>query len=277
MFPPHTAPSLKIVPVIQGSRDGKTWYDYEWADMICDVHRPPPFVAPRQPRVDYKMFYEALGMNADNFSAGLFQAHNPCAFAGGKTSFIDCLLARLLEGRSPEVEALFRTNPFAGCKVDDKRRSNSRGEPPSVVRMRVFLYEPCRPGSNQNKSGAWWTRRDIGPQRPAMTLKDVPKIWADWLPEPEFWHWDHVYWRTRCTARVCSDSTDVGLLVPQAVQLQQPRSCIIYDGTQLQETALEISETDVAAFWSTFVPLVRTPHEMHVNLPIIMLRNYQNQ
>jgi hypothetical protein len=262
----HTQYCTMQVPVIQGSRDGETWYDYEWSDMICDVHRPPPFVAPRQPRVDYKMFYEALGMNADNFSAGLFQAHNPCAFAGGKTSFIDCLLARLLEGRSPEVEALFRTNPFAGRgKV-----SGSKGQPPSLVRMRVFLYEPCRRGSSQNESGAWWTRRDIGPQRPVMTLKDVPKIWADLLPEPEFWHWDHVYWRTRCAARVCSDATDVGLLVPRAVHLQRPRSCFVYDGTQLQEAVMEISEADVAAFWSTFVPLVPTPHNTYVTIPMII-------
>ena len=58
VFPPHTAPSLKIVPVLQGSADGVSWLDYEWRDMICDVKRPPPFVAPRQPRVDYKLFYE---------------------------------------------------------------------------------------------------------------------------------------------------------------------------------------------------------------------------
>jgi len=195
------------------------------------------------------MFYEALGMNADNFSAGLFQAHNPCAFAGGNTSFIDCLMARLLEGGSPEVEALFRTNPFAGAGGT----ANYEGAPPPLLRMRVFLYEPCRDVS----SGDWWTRRDIGPQRPVMARKDVAKIWAGLLPEPELWHWDQVYWRERCAARVCSDVTDVGLLVPRAIHFESPRSSYIYDGTKLQETAIDVSKSDVTSFWEVFVPLVR--------------------
>lgn len=255
VFPPHTAPSLKIVPIIQGSRDGgKTWLDYEWKDMICDVRSPPPFVAPRQPRVEYKMFYEALGMNADNFSAGLFQAHNPCAFAGGNTSFIDCLMARLLEGGSPEVEALFRTNPFAG---NDGVTKGEAGAPPGLLRMRTFLYEPCRVQAGSD----WWTRRDIGPQRPVMKRKDAPNVWAGLLPEPELWHWDMVYWRERCAGRVCSDVTEVGLLVPRAIHFESPRSSYIYDGMKLQETAVNVSESDVTSFWDVFVPLVRQHRE----------------
>lgn len=272
VFPPHTAPSLKIAPVIQGSRDGDTWHDYEWSDMICDVQKAPPFVAPRQPRVEYKMFYEALGMNADNFSAGLFQAHNPCAFAGGKTSFIDCLMARLLEGGSPEVEALFCTNPFRSSEGKGKHDA-----PPSLLRMRVFLYEPCRSGDSQSKSSKkrqsnWWTRRDIGPQRPVMTMSDVPKIWADLLPEPELWHWDHVYWREHCAHRVCCDANDVGLLDPRSIHFEQPRSSYVYDGTKLQETTIEISRSDVTSFWSVFVPLVRQ-HRDNLCLAAAVARN----
>jgi hypothetical protein len=55
VFPPHTAPAVKLVPILQGSADGEAWRDYEWRDMVCDVDRAPPFVAPRQPRVDYKV------------------------------------------------------------------------------------------------------------------------------------------------------------------------------------------------------------------------------
>jgi hypothetical protein len=274
VFPPHTAPSLKIVPIIQGSNDdGQTWLDYEWRDMICDVRRAPPFVSPRQPRVEYKMFYEALGMNADNFSAGLFQAHNPSAFAAGRTSFIDCLMARLLEGDSPAVEALFRTNPFASSSSsagvggsdggDGGGSASKECRKPSLLRMRVFLYEPCRErggdgGSRRGGDCPWWTRRDIGPQRPVMTLsRDVPDIWAGLLPEPEYWHWDMVYWRARCAAHVCSNVTDVDLLVPHTIHFDQPRMSYVYDGRKLQETTMEISKSDVASFWTDFVPLVR--------------------
>ena len=97
-------------------------------------------------------------MNADNFTAGLFQAHNPASFAGGATSFLDCLMARLLEGGGGPVETIFRVNPFAGSR-------------PRQLRMRCFLYEPCREGPD-----AWWTRRDIGPQRPTMRREDAAKM-----------------------------------------------------------------------------------------------------
>lgn len=70
VFPPHTAPPVKLVPVLQGSADGKTgWKDYEWTDFVCNPDRPPPFVAPRQPRVDYKLFYEAAGKEPLRFDS----------------------------------------------------------------------------------------------------------------------------------------------------------------------------------------------------------------
>ena len=56
-------------------------------------------------------------MNADNFTAGLFQAHNPASFAGGATSFLDCLMARLLEGGGRELRTV-----VAGAAPDEGRR-----------------------------------------------------------------------------------------------------------------------------------------------------------
>jgi len=65
VFPPHTGPSVKLVPVLEGRRrleggrrngdgdgdgDGDGggdggWHEYEWRHMIGDVRRAPPFVS----------------------------------------------------------------------------------------------------------------------------------------------------------------------------------------------------------------------------------------
>src|SRR5678815_5340818 len=46
--------------IIQGSDDGRTWKNYEFRYKPGDLHRPPPFVAPHQPRLDWQMWFAAL-------------------------------------------------------------------------------------------------------------------------------------------------------------------------------------------------------------------------
>src|SRR5207244_8798549 len=41
-------------PVIEGSADGVAWLPYEFRYKPGDPERPPPFVAPHQPRVDFR-------------------------------------------------------------------------------------------------------------------------------------------------------------------------------------------------------------------------------
>ncbi len=120
--------------VVEGSNDGDHWAEYPFRYKPGDPTRRPPWVAPHQPRLDWQMWFAALGPA-------------PAWFA--------TFLARLLEG-APDVLALLDGNPFPAA-------------PPRFVRARLYDYEmtdlPTR-----RRTGAWWTRREIGSYVPACTL-----------------------------------------------------------------------------------------------------------
>ena len=78
--------------LVEGSDDGRTWKAYEFRWKPGDVRRRPPFVAPHQPRLDWQMWFAALGRYE---TEPWFQ--NFCM--------------RLLEG-SPDVVGLLDRNPF---------------------------------------------------------------------------------------------------------------------------------------------------------------------
>ena len=47
--------------ILEGSRDGKEWAEYSFKYKPGDVWRQPPIVAPHQPRLDWQMWFAALG------------------------------------------------------------------------------------------------------------------------------------------------------------------------------------------------------------------------
>ena len=115
--------------VIEGSNDGEQWKEYEFK------YKPGPgWVAPYQPRLDWQMWFAALGSYQEN-------------------PWFEALMVRLLEGSS-DVLGLFRTNPFP-----DK--------PPRFVRALVYDYHFSPRGSND-----WWTRRLLGTYFPAVSLRE---------------------------------------------------------------------------------------------------------
>jgi lipase maturation factor 1 len=78
--------------IVQGSEDGIEWRTYEFRHKPGDTGRPPPVVAPHQPRLDWQMWFAALGTMESN-------------------PWFQSFLLALLEGR-PDVLALLETNPF---------------------------------------------------------------------------------------------------------------------------------------------------------------------
>ena len=76
--------------LVEGSDDGEHWKEYPFRYKVGDLSRPPRQVAPHQPRLDWQMWFAALGSPPGWFVA---------------------FLARLLEG-SPEVLGLLAGNPF---------------------------------------------------------------------------------------------------------------------------------------------------------------------
>ncbi len=123
--------------VIEGSNDGETWLDYEFKYKPGDLHRAPRWVQPFQPRLDWQMWFAALG---DYRSSPWFGQ----------------LMLRLLEG-SPHVLNLFERNPFPHA-------------PPKYVRAVIYDYQ-FTSWSERRLQGDWWRRRLLGDYFPVVALK----------------------------------------------------------------------------------------------------------
>ena len=124
--------------IVEGSYDGATWQAYEFKWKPGDVLRRPRFVVPHQPRLDWQMWFAALGCY-----------HN--------TPWFGRFLVRLLRG-SPEVLALLRKNPFA-----DK--------PPRFIRAVTYDYR-FTDFAARRATGAWWRRERRGLYSPVLSLRE---------------------------------------------------------------------------------------------------------
>ncbi len=113
---------------IEGSRDGQTWLPYEFRWKPGDTRRRPAFVAPHQPRLDWQMWFAALGSCEEN-------------------PWLVRFMERLREG-SPPVRQLLARDPFPDA-------------PPRFVRAILFDYR-FSSLSEQRTSGAWWRRQPLG-------------------------------------------------------------------------------------------------------------------
>ena len=122
--------------IIEGSNDGETWLDYEFKFKPGDLRRAPRWVEPFQPRLDWQMWFAALG----DYRSSPWFTH---------------LMLRLLEG-SPPVLALLERNPFP--------RS-----PPKYLRAVVYDYT-FTSWSERRAQGEWWHRRLRGDYFPTVTL-----------------------------------------------------------------------------------------------------------
>ncbi len=123
--------------VVQGSADGETWRDYPFPWKPGDPGRRPRFVAPHQPRLDWQMWFVALGdCQGSRWLPGLFQ--------------------RLLEG-SPSVLGLLAGDPFPD-------------RPPRYVRALVRDYR-FTDAEERARSGRWWRQGEPQLFCPAVTLE----------------------------------------------------------------------------------------------------------
>jgi uncharacterized membrane protein YphA (DoxX/SURF4 family) len=112
--------------IIEGSNDGVTWLPYEFKHKPGDLKRRPGFVAPHQPRLDWHMWFAALGR---------WQEH----------PWFANFCRRLLEG-SPEVLALLAHNPFPEG-------------PPRHLRATVYDYR-FTTLAERRTTGHWWQREN---------------------------------------------------------------------------------------------------------------------
>ncbi|KYM86213.1 Lipase maturation factor 2 [Atta colombica] len=131
--------------VIEGSDSIEgPWKEYEFLYKPGNVNNSLPFVAPHQPRLDWQMWFAALGTYQQN-------------------PWLMSLAYRLLTGQ-PEVLALMNTveNPF-------------RDRPPKYVRASLYHYH-YTPWSQTSNTRAWWTRERIGEYFPTFSQNHSPLI-----------------------------------------------------------------------------------------------------
>lgn len=112
---------------IEGSRDGREWRQYTFSFKPEDPAALPPFLGPHMPRLDWQMWFAALG-----------QSHDP---------FFRTLLARLAGGDRQTLE-LFAHNPFPDG-------------PPNFLRVRQERWR-FTDRATRERTGQWWWREDEG-------------------------------------------------------------------------------------------------------------------
>ncbi len=122
--------------VVEGSDDGITWKSYEFVYKPGRLDRRPAFVQPHMPRLDWQMWFAALGGVRQNFWFQRF-----------------CF--RLLEGEETVLK-LLENNPFPET-------------PPRYLRAQLYSYEFTSPGERR-ASGEWWRRRYVREYLPRVSL-----------------------------------------------------------------------------------------------------------
>jgi hypothetical protein len=126
--------------VIEGSDDRVQWKEYGFGWKPGDPLRRPRLAAPYQPRLDWQLWFAALGTMQDN-------------------PWFQNLCVRLLQG-SPAVLGLLSYNPFPN-------------HPPRYLRALLYDYR-FTDAATRRATGAWWQRTLIGDYSPVLWLKTRP-------------------------------------------------------------------------------------------------------
>jgi predicted DCC family thiol-disulfide oxidoreductase YuxK len=125
--------------VLEGSADGINWLPYEFKWKPGNVMRAPGWCAPHQPRLDWQMWFAALGTPEEN-------------------PWFEWLTVRLLQG-SKDVTQLLAHNPFPG-------------RPPRYTRAIFYRYR-FTTVEEHRQTGEWWKRQELGEYLPTVSLDQI--------------------------------------------------------------------------------------------------------
>ena len=128
--------------VIEGTSDraitpATAWQEYEFKGKPGDRSRMPPQIAPYHLRLDWLMWFAAMGSPAQH-------------------RWFQVLLSKLLAGDS-ETTALLRFNPFPDL-------------PPRWIRASLYEYRFTTP-AERRQTGHWWHREPLGLYWPPARLQ----------------------------------------------------------------------------------------------------------
>lgn len=127
--------------IFEGSSDAFDWVAYEFKFKPGDVQRAPQWNAPHQPRLDWSMWFAALGSQRDRAVA-------------------ERLVAALLRNE-PAVLDLLAANPFPE-------------KPPRYVRASVYEYRFTN-WEERRATGAWWKRKLRRQYIPTVSAEDLAR------------------------------------------------------------------------------------------------------
>ncbi|XP_051889361.1 lipase maturation factor 2a [Pristis pectinata] len=128
--------------IVEGSYDGQRWTEIDFMYKPGNLSLSPPLVSPHQPRLDWQMWFAALG---DHRQSPWF------------TSFVH----RLLQGKTDVIRLV---------QVDESKYAFS-SKPPTYIRAQLYKYWYTKYGID-NSLKDWWTRQHVGEFFPSVTLGD---------------------------------------------------------------------------------------------------------
>ncbi|KAJ8411208.1 hypothetical protein AAFF_G00172140 [Aldrovandia affinis] len=129
--------------VIEGSMDKETWTEIEFMFKPGNVSAPPFFVAPHQPRLDWQMWFAALGPHS-------------------QSPWFTSLVHRLLQGKKDVIDLI---------QVDESNYPFSQ-EPPAFIRAHLYKYWFTETSEDGSLPRQWWRRNFVEEFYPTVHLGD---------------------------------------------------------------------------------------------------------
>jgi hypothetical protein len=123
--------------VLEGSNDGEVWVPYEFRYKPGNIYQAPRWVMPHQPRLDWQMWFAALGPFT-------------------QSEWVSALIVRLLQGE-PSVIHLLAHNPF-------------KEHPPKYIEATLWDYH-FTDFKTRGANGPWWRREYAGMYCPIVSLR----------------------------------------------------------------------------------------------------------
>lgn len=129
LFRRMTGVSGRPEVVIEGSNDGVSWTEIEFMYKPGNMSASPPVVTPHQPRLDWQMWFAALGTHT-------------------QAPWFTSLMHRLLQGKKDVIE-LIQT---------DVSQYPFHQQPPAYVRAHRYRYWFTETNADGSYPQRWWRR-----------------------------------------------------------------------------------------------------------------------
>ncbi|XP_064512889.1 lipase maturation factor 2 [Pseudopipra pipra] len=129
--------------VLEGSYDGHSWTEIEFMYKPGNVSAAPAVVAPHQPRLDWQLWFAALGHHHGS-------------------PWFSALVLRLLQGQRDVIRLV---------QVDESRYPFS-ARPPTFLRAQLYKYWFTGPSEGSPGPAPWWRRQHVQEFFPTVSLGD---------------------------------------------------------------------------------------------------------